>query len=221
MEKSAEVTILPVRVQLPGKSRQIYPTLVGLDAKVYASQEIFALLDPSANVARVVRGLAQGKHILITSVIARQYGVGKGDVLKIATPKGPRRMKVTGVAVDYTDNGFALFVDRRFLVDVFGIREVGLVALRLSKGVRAEKLQKNITRLEGLSVQSGVALRKQVMTLVDQAMGAFDLLIWLAAMIGFLAIGTVMFQSGLERRKDIAALRSLGMSRKQVRTMMR
>lgn len=216
--RSAKVSTLSVRVGLPS-GETIYPTLVGVDAAAYAEQDMFVLTDPAAQPSAVLRALVDQPKALITSVLAGQYGLAPGDTLSLATPQGPLALEVAAVAVDYTENGFALFVDHALPRDRFQHDAAGLVALRLADGADAAAIATALQAELEVTVNDSSALRAEVMKLVDQGLQGLQLLVWLSVLIALLAVGTAIGQSAIERRRDIAALRSLGMSRRQVGRM--
>jgi putative ABC transport system permease protein len=65
-------------------------------------------------------------------------------------------------------------------------------------------------------VEARAELRGRVLRLVDQSMGALDVLLWLAGVVGVSAVAAALAQGAVERRADVAILRAVGLERRQV-----
>ncbi|HLL85234.1 MAG TPA: ABC transporter permease, partial [Longimicrobium sp.] len=139
--------------------------------------------------------------------------------LTLESPSGPRALTVVAELVDYSQNGFAIVVSDTLLADSFAAQLVDVVAVRLAPGANEARVSEAITAMPGVKIETRGQLKARVMKLVDDALGAMDGLLFLAGLVGLLAVGSSVALSALERRADIAALRSLGMSRPQVAAM--
>lgn len=213
------VTIRPAEV-VTGDDRRLYLSVVGLSPGAYADDGAFTFAaGPQGGAPERVRALEDGAHALVTSVLAEQLSVRAGDRLRLQTPAGERQLQVSAEIVDYTQNGFAVIVDQAVLERDFAAGHADLVAVRMAPDADAGRLGAALAALPGVKVETRAELKLRVMGMVDQALAAMDGLLLLAAVVGLLAVGSSVALSAIERRSDIAALRSLGMSRRQVGAM--
>ncbi len=204
--------------------RTLEPSLVGISAEDNAEEGAFTVLNHSGtdpqSVVRSLETKDEGRdRALMTSVLAEQLGLKTGETLLLRTPTGPRQLVIAGEVIDYTQSGFALIVSQQLLAEAFNVTGADMVALRLSSSSAAEGVEAMLSTLPGVKFQRQADLKRRVLDLVDQALSAMDGLLWLAALVGLLAVGSTVALSAFERRADIAALRSLGMSRGQVGAM--
>jgi len=145
-------------------------------------------------------------------VVAEQLGLHAGEEVTVLTPAGPRRLRVQAEITDYTLNGFVLLVSDAFVRDSFRALRAELVALRLDPGTDADRF---VASLEpGLRAERRDALKGRVRAMVDGSLGALDALLWMCGLIGLLAVGSAVAQGSIERRTELAVLRSLGLGQR-------
>ncbi len=217
--RASAATIRPAEI-VRSDGRRLNLSLVGIDADAYADDGVFVFAAGTpGDHAALARSLAGGNVAFATGVVAQQFGLVAGTDVVVETPSGPRPLRIAAEVVDYTQNGFALVVDRALLVKGFGVSTADLVAVRVAPEARIEEVIAAV-QLPGAKVERRLELKARVMRLVDESMAAMDGLLWLCALIGLLAVGASVAQGAIERRKDIAALRALGMTRRQVAVML-
>lgn len=91
-----------------------------------------------------------------------------------------------------------------------------MMALRLAPGASVEALTEALAARPGVVAESQASLRARVLELVDRSLGSMDRLLWLAGVVGLLAVGAAVSQGARERRADVATLSAIGMTRRQV-----
>lgn len=209
-------SIRSVPLTLPGREEPVWLSLVGIEPQSWEEEGLLRLTkgDPGA-----VSGLADGQTALVTGVVAAQLGLGPGDVVEAPSPEGTLRLRVSGEVVDYTENGFALVVDRALLARAYGAERPEMMALRLAPGASVEALTEALAARPGVVAESQASLRARVLELVDRSLGSMDRLLWLAGVVGLLAVGAAVSQGARERRADVATLSAIGMTRRQVLVM--
>lgn len=205
----------------PGPGRSISLSLVGLELESFTVDRRFMVApgtgqDPEA----VMRAFQQPDTALVTTVVAGQFGVHPGAEVVLHGPSGPRRVRIVGEVVDYTQTGYALVMKEAWLQDVFGPKPADLVVIRAAPGVPLPRVAEALAALPQMRVESHGEVRARILTLVDDALAATDGLLWLSVLVGLMAVSAAVAQSAIERRADIAALRGLGMSRPQAAVMM-
>lgn len=213
------VVIRPAEV-VTQDGRRLSLSVMGLSPAAYADDDAFTFAGGSQRGGpERVRALEDGAHALVTSVLAEQLAVRAGEKLVLQTPAGERPLEVTAEVVDYTQNGFAVMVDLGVLERDFAVARADLMTVRMAKGADAKQVAAALAALPGVKLETRGQLKVRVLGMVDEALAAMDGLLLLAAVVGLLAVSSSVALSAIERRSDIAALRSLGMSRRQVGAM--
>ena len=173
--------------------------------------------DPDAVVAR----LAQG-GVLVGEPLARKGGYAAGDTLVLAGPDGPLPLVVAGVAYDYTSEGGTAFVLMETLIDGFGPTAPNNAALFLEPGLDADA---EAARLAAdyvdrpLVFRSNRTLRGEVLGIFDQTFAVTRTLQVMALLIAVCGVSLTLLIQARERAGELALLRSLGATRRQVFTL--
>ena len=195
--------------------RHLPIAVAGLDPEACAAEDTFAFTPGTTGSPEdLVRSLADGRSAFVTSVVAEQLQLPPGGEVTVLTPEGPRRLRVRAEITDYTLNGFVLVVSDAFVRDSFRALRAELVALRLEPAMDPARFAAALE--PGMRAERRDALKARVRGLVDASMGALDALLWMCALIGLLAVGTAVAQGSIERRSEMAVLRSLGLDRRDV-----
>jgi putative ABC transport system permease protein len=159
----------------------------------------------------------------------RKGGFKTGDQVKLATPGNPPviRTKLTGV-VEFGSgglNGATLTIfDRKFMQDTFyGARDVySTVSLNGAEGVTQKELAAAAQKVlpKGLTARTGDAYVKQNQETLDEILGYLKIFLLVFAAIAlvvgiFLIINTFSILVA-QRSRELALLRAMGASRRQV-----
>ena len=216
---AAAVSIRPAEI-VTADRRSVYLSVVGIEPDVCAEDRSFVFAPGTAgDPAELIRSLNGEGRALVTGVLSGQLGVQVGSEVTLKTSSGPRRLKLVAEIVDYTQNGFALVVSRAFYEQSFGALPADLATVRLAPGADLPSVTAAISAIPGVRVEGRAELKARVMRAVNDSVGAMDGLLYLSGVVGFLAVWAAVALGAIERRSDIAALRSLGMSRAQVAAM--
>ncbi|KFA91508.1 FtsX-like permease family protein [Archangium violaceum] len=221
VRRASPVTVRAAQVQAED-GRTLGLSVVGISARAYAEEGAYTVVGASEpdESRNLVRSIEQTDRALVTSVLAEQLGVRAGQRLTLKTPTGPRTLTVSAEIVDYTQNGFAVIVSQVLLEEAFGVEGTDLMALRLEEPRHLAAVERALSAMPGVRSERQASLKQRVLDMVDQALSAMDGLLLLAGVVGLLAVGSAVALSAFERRGDIAALRSLGMARRQVGAML-
>lgn len=216
---TSPVYIRPALIETAG-GKEAHLSVVGVDPGVYAADGAFFFApgtqgDPVA----LLESLEDGKHGLVTGVLSGQLGLQVGSTVTLQSPSGPREVQLVAEIVDYTQNGFAVLTSAKLVREAWGARTADLATVRLEPGADAAKATAALSAISGVQVESRSRLKERVMAAVNGSLSSLEGLLWLSALVAFLAIWAVVALGAIERRSDIALLRSVGMSRSQVAGM--
>jgi len=174
--------------------------------------------------------------IYVSEPMSALYGLQRGasfdalaDVLTTATTTtGPARMRffVAGVWRDYARQFGAIAIDRDDYVRLTGDRQVSELALSLAPGADATALQRElrllIDHMQGpalLDMASASELRDSSLRIFDRS---FAVTYWLQAVaiaIGLFGVAANFSAQVLARRKEFGLLVHLGLTQRQLLTL--
>lgn len=170
--------------------------------------------------------LLAGGCTALSESLARRLGLARGQELVLSGPEGPVRLRVIGLYRDYTrDRGIAL-VDSRAFRSSWPVSGDHSLAVKFRKGV--SPAERDAAKREFLSAYGGgeafacygnAALRDRILAIFDQTFAVTAILRSIAVTV---AVGGVVLTLGIlvmERGRDLAVLRSIGASRRQIASL--
>jgi putative ABC transport system permease protein len=153
--------------------------------------------------------------------------IGVGDEVAVRTPTEKTvRFEVVGTVKDNADLIGNLVVPNSALQDDFGTQSPVWFFVRLDPGADAGAVQKAITgpierRYPTVEVLNQQELKDKISDQIQQLVGLLYALLTMAVLVSLLGIMTTLALSIHERTRELGMLRAVGMSRRQVRTMVR
>ena len=205
-------------VDLPFRGQNI--KLVARDLTLY---EQHARLDMrQGEHGAAVRALHAGE-VLVSENFSRHFGVHAGDAIEIAAQAETLQLRVAGVYVDYTsDVGTLLLGRERYVsllkddrVDTF---EVVLRDPRDASAVRRE-IFANAGKDYDLNVLTSGEFRGELLETTEGIFGLVRALELVGLIVAVLGIVNAQFANVIDRRRELAVLRALGMLRGQLTRM--
>lgn len=168
--------------------------------------------------ADAVAGL-RGGGVLIGEPLARKARLSVGDTLRLAGPRGPVALSIHGVSYDYTSEGGTAFVAMDLLAARFDAGPPNNAALFLAPGTDVESTVDALRRAfagRPLVIRSNRTLRAEVLAIFDQTFAVTRTLQGMALLIAALGVSVTLLIQAHERAGELALLRALGASRRQV-----
>jgi putative ABC transport system permease protein len=176
---------------------------------------------PSTLASLPVRGA------VLDDAWAKSKDIGVGDRIAIRTPLERNvRLTVEGTVKDDADLLGNVITTQRTLRTQFGTSAPSMTFVRLAPGANADAVQQQIKRtverryptVDTLNQQE---LKDNLEEQVNQLVAFFYVLLALAIVISLLGIVTTLALSIHERTRELGLLRAVGMSRRQVRGLVR
>jgi putative ABC transport system permease protein len=150
---------------------------------------------------------------VISESWSERFGNRVGDVIEIAG----HRVRVAAVNAEYGNERGSLTVTQAVFRDWFGTDEAWRVAIMLKPGTDAEALRDRLQRQHaGLSVFTNAHLRSEALRIFRQTFSVTHALEVIGVIVAVVGLGLALASLLLERRADLATLRSLGMKRTEI-----
>jgi putative ABC transport system permease protein len=222
LQVASPVLEVPVVRITPGGQEEA--AVAGIDPNVFADND--GLVIGGASRAEAFAALRGGGAVLVPQALAVRGGISVGDTVALRLPGGPTTdLRVAGI-VRYslparTDEG-ALLVSSADARDRFGATAASLwimvpkpdvASVAFDAAVRETAVQ---LAAEPLTARD---LAGELASTLDRLVGLFDVLALIAVVIGALGIVNTLAVAIGERVREIAILRSQGMTVGQVQAM--
>jgi putative ABC transport system permease protein len=168
-----------------------------------------------------------GDTAVVDEAWASSNDVDVGDQITVRTPlEREVTLTVDGTIKDNADLLGNVVVSEDTLRREFGTRQPSMTLVALDEGANADRVQEQISdrvdrRFPTVDTLNQQELKDNQEEQINQLVGFFYVLLALAIVISLLGIVTTLALSIHERTRELGMLRAVGMSRRQVRRMVR
>jgi putative ABC transport system permease protein len=199
-------------------------SIAGVNPNAFSDSGSLIMAD--GDRATAFQALRDGGAVLVPEALAARDGLHRGDVVDLALPGGEGQpFRVAGIVVyslpTRTTEG-AMLMSLADARDRFGVTEASLWALEPEPGIPDATFTDAVAdAAKELSAEplTSADLASELGRSLDRVLGLFDVLALLAVLIGGLGIVNTMAVGVVERGREIAILRSHGMTGGQVQAM--
>jgi len=212
----------PAVIVRDGSAREAW--VAGIDPTAW--QDEGALILVSGRRAAAFEALRDGGSVLVPEPLATREGVSVGDTLPVALPgEEPRPLEVAGiVAYSLPTRGVdgALIISLTEARDAFGLTTAELWVVAPQEAVPLDAFRSALEDFafgQGGQPLTAADLADQLGRSLGRLIGLFDVLALLAVLIGGLGVVNTLAMGVAERAREIAILRSHGMTVGQVQAM--
>jgi putative ABC transport system permease protein len=160
---------------------------------------------------------------VVNEPFANRFGVREGDTLVLEPPGGPLEVPVIGVFWDYSRSHGLVVVDRSLFLERFPNRGPLDMALFLPDDVDALAARDRLLEAARgrflIEAFSNRELKREVLAAFERTFAITTALSIVAAVVAVIAVMTVLLTLVGERRRELATVRALGGSRRQIAAM--
>lgn len=174
-------------------------------------------LDYIGDEEAILNKVNKGRYIILTQILKDRYDVKEGDKLTIETPDGKRIYTVIGFVNTFMNNGNYALLGEKYIKMDMKLKNYHF-AYALTDGNEGEILEELRSKYKGRYLDGRLFsdMKQANKESNDQMMSMMVGFSVLAVVIGIVGIVNNLFISFIERRQNLAILRSVGMSRKQI-----
>jgi putative ABC transport system permease protein len=167
--------------------------------------------------------------VLVTNEEAERAGLAVGDTVTVSfatdTATEPLDLTVIGVFHDDLVVEEPYLIDRSTWADVGGVSQVEWAGIALADGIDVATGEAAyaavLQEFPQIEIQSGNAFAEEAAGIIDRILTTVNALVVLAVIIALVGIANTLALSVFERTRELGLLRAVGMSRGQVRRMIR
>ncbi len=161
--------------------------------------------------------------VFVSEPYAYQNDVGAGDSVILPTDFGAHEFTVAATFQSFDINASGIMMSRATYARHFEDDSIDSLGLYLDDGVSVDAVIERIEALsagrQALYISSNASLRELSLRIFDRTFVITDILYWLTLGVAFIGILSAMLALQLERAREFATLRALGMTPAQVGSM--
>ena len=196
-------------------------TVGATDFSAFSERNKLRILSGAA-IAEIAAKLPGSNAVLASDPFAVRWGVHVGDTIRLETPSGPIDVRVAAIYNDYSTDSGVLIMDSRTFRRLYKDDSVNSLAIYAKPGVDLAELRSRIVRTVlplRIDVQTNRELRSFVVAVFNRTFAITYALDVIAGIVAALGVVSTLFALVLERRREIAIVRYLGLSTAGVRSM--
>jgi putative ABC transport system permease protein len=180
----------------------------------------FQFIGGQGNNEEAYKALNKGA-VLTSSTVLDRFGASKGSSVTLRTDQGFKSFPVAGVVVDFTGGG-ETFVMSIKNIGLFGGGGPDFYVMTVKPGVDVhaarQALQHAFPQLY-LDATLNQDYKARILELTQQSFATTNALLFLAILIAALGVANTLGMNLSRRRREIAMLRALGLTRRGVRLL--
>ncbi len=159
-------------------------------------------------------------EVSISDYLRVKYDLEIGDTLKLTTPRGPAAFTITGSATSYSTTSGFLYLDRRWLTELWGLNDATQLTVYLKEGVDrqafVQKLRQTLLPDHALQITDNSELRAQILEIFNRSFALTYAIEVIAILVSLIGVVNTLMILVFEKKREISVLRYLGGSWEQI-----
>ena len=186
----------------------------------------FPLISTSIPAKELWQAWQQHPGVLVSEPLARQHAKQVGDIINILTPTGSEPLKITAIFTDYNAGSGLVVLPMRQYQSRWQDDAINTIGVHLDPALTNTTKQQTLTSLRQFAAQHGLIFRSNTdirdlsLTIFDRTFAITHVLRLLTVGVAFVGILSALLALMLERRREFAVLRSLGLTPQELRQLM-
>src|SRR5581483_5719403 len=177
------------------------------------------MITPRSSKEALLAAVARN-GVVVSESFSLKHRKKTGDVIRLAGASFP----ITGIYRDYSNDRGVVVMDRSLFIRTFHDDRINTVVIYLKKGVSRDAariaLQKELgPKYHAFAITNG-SIRAEVMKIFDQTFLITYALLGIAIVVAVLGIVNTLAALILERRRELALLRVLGVTTREQQNML-
>lgn len=171
----------------------------------------------------VVAEAEAGGAAIVSESFARKHRRAAGDTIDLPTPGGSVPIRIAGVYRDYSSEQGLVILSRARFVELYGDDRLDSLTIWLDQGAEIEAARAAILAAASargdvppLAARADAELRRLALDQFDRTFGVTEVLKAIAVLVAILGVATTLLAQILDRRDELATLRTLGIARGRV-----
>lgn len=168
---------------------------------------------------QIIQDWSLGAGVLVSEPFSRRNGVAVGDRLSVRADAGVIELRVLGVCRDYGREHGLVYLPRALYEQHWADRRANALAIWAAPGTALDDLAGRLRAAAGsapVKVLSAEDLRQESLTIFDRTFAVTAVMRQLALVVALVGLIAAFTSLALERRRETAALRRAGCSRRGV-----
>jgi putative ABC transport system permease protein len=154
----------------------------------------------------------------VSESFSRRYSKRVGDEVMLPTPAGARKLRVAGVFADYGNERGTIMIDPDQATGWYGDDSAVNAAAYLVEGADLETVrQRWAGKYPALAVRANATLRAEILRIFRQTFSITYALKVIGVVVAVAGLVLALISLLLERRRELATLKEVGMSAAQIR----
>jgi putative ABC transport system permease protein len=167
--------------------------------------------------------LAAGQGVLVNEPFAFRRDLRPGESLTLPGPAGPVTLPIAGIYRDYSVGGNAVLIALARYRELWKDPDLSGIGLYLAAGTDPDTAAQAVAQIAaaapGLVTRSTLAIKQRSLQVFDRTFRITDVLRSLAGVVAFLGMLSALLAIQLERARELAVLRALGLSPANMRLL--
>jgi len=165
----------------------------------------------------------QSGAIIISQPLSFRLKLHTGDLLELATDNGPQRFRIAGIYRDYGSSRGNVLIERSSYRRWWRDDALSSLALYVADSAKVAaveaRLRQAVAGRQTLFVRSNAELRALSLQIFERTFVITRVLEWLAAGVAVVGLLSALLAWQLERARELAILRALGLTPRQTAAM--
>lgn len=161
--------------------------------------------------------------VIVSEPYAYRYDVRRGDTLSLNTMHGDKVFQIAATYRSYDANAGSVLMSRNTYESHWNDPTIGAIGLYLSPDAKPDEVIEQLRKVsegrQSLLIHSNREIRDISLQIFDRTFIITDVLYWLAVGVAIIGILGAMLALELERGREFAVLRAIGMTPGQLGTM--